>query len=442
MLRFRIAKIAVLSAFLTPGVLHAGSSLALQNPATLTLQEAQGTAIRPLAVGGFNFGNWMPVVEVRREVASVAPTSLRFPAGNFGDDNDLTEDALRAFKAQLALFSPQPTVLLQTRVFSTREGARNRPEDAAAAARDARALGLKVAYWEIGNEPDLYATNRGDPSWTPERYCSVFRAQREAILKVDPNARFAGPGVSGAEARPGETPRREVFLKGFVKACGDVVDLLTWHEYPTDGSKSDQEALATASAVTNNAERFRALLKDSQANPLGHTREVKLGVTEYGLSWRSNNARHLADQVGALWAAEVTLRLAKAGVDVTSYFALLATGGHGLLDLAGFARPSLYAFRQLQHFKGEWLPIRASRDNLWTHAARDGKLLQVFVTNTDTAGQALAVELPGYQLIGAKTFTEQIVEDESDLIRHPLESTLSLPARSMTRLAYKRQSTP
>ena len=95
-------------------------------------------------------------------------------------------------------------------------------------------------------------------------------------------------------------------------------------------------------------------------------------MTEYSLSYFSNRPRHLSDQVGALWAAEATVRLAEQGASVAAYFALQATGGHGLVDLAGIPRPTLYAFQQLHTFTGSWLPISSDDPALWTHAAQDG----------------------------------------------------------------------
>lgn len=416
----------------------ATGGLASAAPATLTLAAGPGTPLSPLALNGFNYGNWMPVVEARPGLLAAAPSSLRFPGGNVGDENDLIEQALQVLKtnAELLTVAPPPALIVQTRVFASKPDARNRPEDAADAARSARRLGLTVTYWEIGNEPDLYATSRNDPSWTPQRYCQVFRQQRAAILAVDPAARFAGPAVSGG------IPRRDEFLSRFVKDCGDVVDLLTWHEYPTDGTATDEAALASVSGVTDDLRRYRALLADPQQNPLGHARDIRLGVTEYSLSYRSDRPRHLSDQLGALWAAEATLRLAEGGVDLTSYFALQATGGHGLVDLAGIARPSLYAFEQLAHFRGNWLALGSDDPALWTHAALQGPRLTVLVTNTATSGHALATPLPGYQLIGAKTFTQQTVDDEADFTRLPLGPSLDLPARSLTRLAYTRVSNP
>lgn len=412
-----------------------GTVLAVNRaPATLTLGQ-RGTPIPPTAVNGFNVGYDMSVAEARDAVQSVAPSSLRYPPGNVGDEQDLTLSGLTSFRSTLALAGSAdrlPAATIETRVFATRPDARNRPEDAAQAARDAASLGLKPLYWEIGNEPDLYSKNRGDTSWTPERYCRVFRAQRAAILAVDPSARFAGPAVSNVEGGGGD------FLAAFVRGCGDVVDLLTWHEYPSQGTLSDEAALATAPRVSEHLARFRALLADPAANPLGQGREVGLGVSEYSLSWRSNSPRHLSDMMAALWAAETTLRLAEGGATLSQYFALIGSGNHGLVDLAGIPRPTLYAFRQLRSFRGEWLPIQSSDPSLWVHAARSGAALTLLVSNTATEARPLATGLPGYTLIGAKSFSAQTVEDEADFMRLGLGPSLELSARSLTRMVYKR----
>lgn len=390
------------------------------------------TPIAPLAVNGFNSSWQMPIVDALSAVRSVAPTSLRFPGGNVGDDADLGASGLQYFKSSLDLTQSKPAAIVQTRVFATRKDAKNTPEDAAQAARDAKSVGLNVTYWEIGNEPDLYATNRGDPSWTPEKYCATFRAQRAAILTVNPNAKFAGPAVSKGSGNA------QAYLARFVKACGDVVDLLTWHEYPTDGTASDEVALNSAADVTGHVAAIRALWADPERNPLGYARPVKLGVTEYSLSWKSDRPRHLADQIAALWAAETTLRLAEAGVDVTSYFAIIAAGNHGLVDLATIPRPTLYAFQQLKHFKGAALNVEASDPAVWAHAADDGNVRTVLVTNTASSPAILATTQDGFTLIGAKTFTEQTVHNEEDFVRLKLGPTVDLPPRSLTRLAYKR----
>ncbi|MET0348519.1 MAG: hypothetical protein ABW067_01910, partial [Rhizobacter sp.] len=198
----------------------------------VTVAPAEVGAPLPRAVlRGFNFGNWMAVADHEAALAEVPAGALRFPGGNIGDDQNMDEATLDTFASLLKLVRGGPELLIQTRVFEGRQDrpAANQPEDAAHAVKLARERGLVVPYWEIGNEPDLYATVRGDPRWTAERYCAVFRAQAAAIRKEDPKALLAGPATSAAE------PNATAFLKDFVKRCGDVVDLLTWHVYPTGG---------------------------------------------------------------------------------------------------------------------------------------------------------------------------------------------------------------
>ena len=413
--------------------------LAAAAPATLTLDTAaKPVPLPPTVIGGFNLGNWMPVVEALDDLKSVAPSLVRFPGGNVGDENDLTDANFKPLTSNMELLTTgkaPPALIVQTRVFGGKPGAKNTPADAARAVGYARDAGLKVAYWEIGNEPDLFSKNRGDASWTPERYCATFRAQREAMLKVDPQAKFAGPVTSNGNG-PADT-----FLRAFVKQCGDAIDLLTWHEYPNDGSGSDEDALNTVSVIDRELEAYRALLDSPETNPLGHTRRTPLGITEYSLSYKSDNPRHLSDQVGALWAAEATVRMAEGSASVAAYFALMATGGHGLVDLGGIPRPSLFTFEQLQAFTGSWLPIKSSDPIFWTHAAQDGNKLTVLITNTATDKRPLSAALPGYQLIGVVSAVANTVDgaDEGEFVRLPLSGTLDLPARSLTRLVYKQQ---
>ena len=208
----------------------------------------------PAVLRGYNFGNWMRVSDFAKALREAPAAALRFPGGNIGDDEDMAGNKLDYFKLNLGLLGePRPELLVQTRVFQSRDGeqAANGPQDAAHDVLLARERGLKVPVWEIGNEPDLYAVTRGDPSWTAERYCEVFRAQAEAIKREDPAALVAGPAVSGS------MPAAPDFARRFIKACGDAVDVFTWHIYPTDGTGSEAEALASVGEATRWPAEYR-----------------------------------------------------------------------------------------------------------------------------------------------------------------------------------------
>lgn len=382
-------------------------------------------------LSGFNFGNWVQVADFPQDLRAAQPAELRFPGGNLGDDHDLTDYALAVFQTNLSMLG-NPAAVVHTRVFGGGMGKdpHNRPEDAADAVRWARARGIRVSYWEIGNEPDLFAVTRGDPSWTPERYCQTFRAQGAAIKAVDPSARVAGPGVSGA--RPG----RDRFLEAFVRECGDAVDVLTWHIYPSDGSLDDGTAFATVSEADDTVDEYRALWADPARNPRGHGRKVELGVTEYGLSWQSNRMHHLADLPAAMWAMEVAFRLDARGLASAHYFAFQGMGGHGLLDQAGARRPTWYAFTLLGELSGNLVPASTPDPDLWTHAARDGSRLDVVVTNRATQPKALAISVPGFGLRHGTYFDEALTKAEKEPAPVSPGATVMLPARSVVHLVY------
>jgi endoglucanase Acf2 len=392
--------------------------------------------LRAEALSGFNLGNMMDVVNNRAALLQLSPALVRFPAGNVGDDQDLNASSLKIFSINLKLLTQngvQPQVIVQTRAFQgARKDGKNQASDAAAAARLALENNIRVDYWSVGNEPNLYAVTRGDASWTAEKYCQTFKDHRQAILTVQPSAKFAGPSSTGDAA----------FLARFVELCGDQIDVLTWHVYPTDGRASDEAAIASIERIDTEREQYLALWRDPLKNPLGHQKPIQFGLTEYGLSWRTESARHIGDQLAALWAAEATLRMASAGAVLNSYFALQGIGPHGTLDISGVPRGSYYAFRQLQHFTGQAFKLELSNNTttspLWLHAAQQDARLTVIAINTSTDNQPLPTDLAGWELIGIKGFTDAVVQAEANDLALALRPQLVLAGRSLWRLVYRK----
>ena len=417
-----------------------GFSLGLQAAAPelhLTVApDRQGREINPMVMAGYNFGNWMNMVDFGERMSKdVPPATLRFPGGNVGDDQDLKFEVLNLFATNLGLLKATDLpVVVQTRVFQGRvdQVPGNRPEDAAEAARIARQLKLKVAYWQIGNEPDLFAVTRGDASWTAERYCEVFRAQANAIRAVDPEAKFAGPGVSGA------VPNASNFLAGFVKGCGDVVDFLTWHIYPTDGTGSEEAAFSKIEEPGRWFKHYRELWADPAKNPLGHKRQIKFGMTEYGLSWVTNNPIYLADMPAAMFAVGTALNMSSEGMDAAYYFAYQGVFNHGLLDQDGFPRPTYYAFRMVRPLRGHFVEASTGDKTVWTWAVRDGEKLSVILMNTRKESLDLPVDLPGWKLVGGEWFDQALVEDEAPTKTVSPSARVALPARAMMRLDFSK----
>ncbi|CAM3156165.1 Glycosyl hydrolase family 79, N-terminal domain [Deinococcus saxicola] len=400
--------------------------------ATVTPSGTASKPILPASVSAFNLGNWMPVVEATAELNALKPAALRWPGGNIGDEQNRTHAAMGTLKSLWTLLG-QPPLMLQTRVFFRDAGnrggevAKNTPEDAAEMVRMAWGLGLNVAYYEIGNEPDLYAKGRSDPSWTPEKYCGVVRAQKAAILKVDPQAKIAGPAVSNPNS----------YLDAAIRECGDAFDLVTWHLYPSNGDGSDAEAFASISRVTDTVERVKKLWADPATNPKGQGRPLAQGITEYALSYRSDRATHLSDALGGLWAAEAALRMSESGAVFNLYFSLMATGNHGLLDDAGFPRMSYATFRELANYRGQTFSVQSDDPAVWVHASMQDALLTLFAINTQADGKTLNLDLPGYTVIGAKTVTDEDVNADKPPRALKIGGALTLLPLSFTRVVLK-----
>ncbi len=352
---------------LTATLLAATLSLpALAGGLTLRVTEPLGP-IAPGAITGFNTTAAAPVVLHLDEYDAMDIRSLRFPPGNDADDYVLSADTLAAF-AQTWRILGEPDVHLVANFF---EG----PDHAIAVAATLRALGITPRWWAVGNEPDLYPRNRMNPAWTAEVYCERFRAMRSALEAELGDVRMSGPAVSGSR------PSGMDYLREVITRCGDVIDLVTWHVYPTDGTRSDEDALATSRELAHEIAQVRAWLADPTVNPLGHEREFEIGVTEFGLSWRTQMLRHLEDQVAAVWLAETLGQLATAGVDVGQYFAIHGLGGHGLIDRTGWVRPTYHVYAMLAGFAGTAYRVEGGDERLAAYAAADDTGLRVLIVN-------------------------------------------------------------
>ncbi len=335
----------------------------------------------PLAITGINHGLMMNVLDFRDEFAKLELGAIRFPPGNIADEQPLDDVVLKAFKAQWKLLDQPPVVFVANLFTGDAEQALN-------AAKIIEEMGIPIHAWEIGNEPDLYAPNRDDASWTPEKYCEYFRDFRQALERHNPDYRFMGPAVSGADIA-------EPFLKSFLELCGDVVDILSWHIYPTDGTTSDEYALSTVDRTTETIQRYRQWLKDPDTNPLGFERDdITLAITEFGLSWKTETRTHLIDMIATLWLADSFGQMLNEGLEESYYFALQGLGGHGLIDNAYWQRPTYVVFEQLVRFRGDVLELELTDDAIRAYAVETDNGLELMVINLNTTDRLTKLSLP------------------------------------------------
>jgi hypothetical protein len=319
--------------------------------------------IKPNAIGGMNVNNSMVLVNIKDMLDPLKISTITYPAGNIADDeigNTNSAHALSIFKRQQERLG-NPFTFVQVRLY------KGTPESAAEAVKEAARQRIKVDVWSIGNEPDLYAPHKGDHSWTIEKYCQSFREFVTAMRSVDPNIKVAGPLTS--------LPKDD-WISKFIYECGDLVDVLAWHWYPSDGKWDNERALATAPDIVNQIERYKSWLKDPQTNPKGYERDIKLALTEYAIHWNTPIFRQLTDMVGAMWTAEVVGLMAQYGMDYSHYFCLGTYGGHAVFEDAPsyLERPVYYVFAfYANHFGKSMVDATSNDPSVKVFASKDDK---------------------------------------------------------------------
>ncbi|MBN1410567.1 MAG: hypothetical protein JW969_06955 [Spirochaetales bacterium] len=325
--------------------------------------------LKPYIINGVNVNNAMQILTIKKYVDKLGTVTITTPAGNLGDDRFLSEKDLDFFKTQQEYIG-NPHTFMQVRLFEgTKDAAVNQ-------LKYTRKIGLDVNVWTIGNEPDLYASHRGDASWTAGRYCREFREYVNAMKAVDPGLKFAGPVTS----QPYDN-----WIKEFIYECGDIVDVLAWHWYPTDGKGNAEEALKTASQTKNIILKYKGWLKDPRTNPKGYKRHIQTGITEWAIHWNTPYLKFLTDMVGVLWSAEVLGYYMETGLDYSHYFCLNQYGGHALFNKINRPRLLYYLFVMYKEHSGKVLLGSHSGNDLVKVVAtrKSEKNLSVFLINQD-----------------------------------------------------------
>jgi hypothetical protein len=331
--------------------------------------------VNPLLFGQ-NYGPWMETSPEFIEAYQRAHiTLLRFPAGNWGDENYITRGQLD----ELAVLAQElnAEVSVQARLYPD-----GTPEAAARLVQYANIdnhYGFR--YWEIGNEPDLYnereETRPEDPDFTPEWYSERYREFYTAMKAVDPSILIAGPAV---------TLGWEEWMPTFIYLNGDIIDVLSWHWYGHGDELEASEVLGFAHDIERQVETIRFWWHDPVTNPNGYQRQMPpLYNSEYGVSAASTIYEHLGTQVATLWAAEVVGRLANAGVDMAAHFALQGTHWHGLLDEIDDERPIYGLYQLYQHWGQTQIAVESSDESYLPAFAsiRDNRSIVVMVVNQD-----------------------------------------------------------
>lgn len=378
-------------------------------------------AISPYVYGS-NYGPWLGITpNVYQQAVYARINFLRFPAGRWGDQNNVTElqiDQLIKLCKDLGCV-PMINVRLENAT----------PEQAADMVKYANfTKGYNIRYWGIGNEPNLYV---GD--YDIAQFNKDWRGWANAMRAIDPSILLVGPEISQFYPHPQNASQQEFmdWLVEFLKINGDMVDVVSVHRYPfplsiTAGPPSIDD-------LRDNTREWDEIIPTLRALVREHTgRDLPIGITEVNSSWANNNggAGTMDSHYNAIWWGDVLGRMIRQGVDVVAQFALTRQWG----ILGQFEpHPLYFTYLMYQRFGIERV-----------HASSDDPYVSIYAaTRADGALTLMLINLTSEQV--EKTLTlDNIIPTSAETwlfdADHPAERIEDTDLRATTQLQLSAES--
>lgn len=380
-------------------------------------------AINPFVYGA-NYGPWaLAPVDMWPMVETSGITYLRFPAGNWGDQNDISEAQLDMFITQARKWKMEPHV--HVRLLN------GTPEKAAELVRYANIeKGYNIRYWSIGNEPNLFK------DYTVEQFNKDWRPIAEAMLKVDPKIILTGPEVSqyppNDDPNDYRAPLRE-WVRQFLKVNGDLVGLVSIHRYPFPLSMSS--GAETDDQLRENPDEWDTIIPDLHKviqDAIGH--DLPVAVTEVNSNW-DNGASAPTTFIHSIWWADVLGRMIRQRVEIVNYFALFTKDSNfGLLGRYD-ARPAYYVYQLYKQFGTQLLTSASSdKDVSVTAALKNDGSLTLIIVNRAADEKTMPIKLKGFTPVSAAEVWLMDKDHKAEQIgtQDFTTGTLTLPAESAT----------
>lgn len=353
--------------------------------------DAQGTISK--YVYGANYGPWSLIPPDMTPLAEESGvTFLRFPGGEWGDENDLTPFHIDLYMTLAQTMDAEPFIAVRMKGGT--------PEKAAEVVRYVNVeKGYGVTYWSIGNEPDLFGD--ADNVYSADEHAVTWRLFAEAMLKVDPSIKLIGPDVSQyPSTRLGNAYAnvRRDFVCTFLKANGDLVSAVSIHRYPFPiGLDSGSPKLTDLYGSTTEWDTMIPDLREVIRKTVG--RDLPVAVMEVNSNWtRDTGGVASADSyANAIWWADVLGRMIRQKVEYVAYFALVtANEPYGML--ARYApRPTYYTYQLYKRFGSELIGSASPLDTVSITAAKraDGTIT-VMIVNRNEVDRAIVLQIADF----------------------------------------------
>ena len=261
---------------------------------------------------------------------------------------------------------------------------------------------VKVAFWEIGNEPEMDApaaskeTQEAVYAW----YNAKYEEQVRAIRAVDPKARVLGPAATNAWFWWNQENLKKFLQVHGNKGGSGLADAISLHWYPGGSDARWEEKRATAQGWQGCWDHLQQVITECDKRPL----PVYLTEWNWGAGDKNDGAKQLTNALGC---ADCIGMFRRTGVSGQTHFVLqhvdknwgvLATKGEPQEE--NHAAPTYFALAIAAHLGTEVLAVTNPADEgqvLATYAARDalGGIQVMLINKTETS---LAVEV-GFKTI-------------------------------------------
>jgi hypothetical protein len=388
-------------------------------------------------VFGTNYGPWTFLNGGARPKAKEAGLKLlRYPGGNWGDQADMMEYQIDEAVALAKELGAEPLISVRL--------ANGSIESAVNLLKYANQMKkFNIKYWSIGNEPSLFATGHADiKGYETVRYNQEWRQFAEAMRAVDPTIKLVGPDTHQFTANFAANPKDangKDWMEEFLKANGDLVDVVAIHRYPFPQDK--QQLIPTKDellASTEEWDQIIPLLRQMITSTTGTDKPI--GVLELNSNWANVSGGEGSPETlaNALWFGDVLGRLIRQRVDLVGQFSLTSapgSGEHGLFARDD-PRPIYYVYPMYRRFGQELLESSTDKDLVSIYAAkRDDGALTLMVINRSDQAQTLPVQLHGFTPSGAAEVYRFDERHNAEKIEsQPIEdgSKITLPPYSMT----------
>lgn len=394
-----------------------------------------GTSLGPISpyLYGTNYGPMHAVVlDVMPLAESGGFTALRFPGGAWTDTVDMQPFQIDQFIAFTEQLGAMPTI--SVRLLG------GKPETAAELVRYTNIQKkYGVTYWGIGNEPNIYTLlKQADYEYTPDNLNKDWRPIALAMKAADPTIKLMGPELSQwnetYDATPKDPAKRD-WMTEFLKANGDLVDVVSVHRYPmyspTNGPVTVQQLRENTRKWVAEMEYLRGLIREI----LG--RDLPIAITELNSDPSAISLQEVSPDsfYNAIWYADVLGQLMNADVFMVNQWVLSQrTTGLGLFK-GPEIRPTYYVFPLYKNFGSEQVYAASGVTDVDIFAAKraDGALT-LMVINLSDVEQRAPLKVNGVNLKEAEVWLLDATHNAENLGTQPFatDGVLTIPAQSAT----------